>query len=164
VRAFRWAVRLPKPPASIRYHLGVAVLGIDAWEAVCASYGGAAATPSSSAPLLPAWHSPLNCHPEHTQTEFGRPAPSPKEPTRLPLLRRPVSFATVGGALRAAFWGPRSFWLVAASLPRFFGLGGRRQDGRAYPARTVPMRLRPRAYWSQAMPDEGDLRRRRSAS
>ena len=78
MRAFRWAVQLPRVTQRPRCWLGERVLGTE-WEDVLATYHRATAAqgkaPAPSMPA-PAWHSALNQHPTRSREFRTTPAPA----------------------------------------------------------------------------------------
>jgi tetratricopeptide (TPR) repeat protein len=133
VRAFRWAVNLPRPPASRRCSLGEALLGVTEWGKVLEAYDGAAALEPPAPTETPEWHSVLNQHPARTPREFryvpGRFAPPSPASRRLSLgagLRR------LHSTVRSAFRGPALAIRYVATLGHAFS---RRTPGRDFPAR-----------------------------
>jgi tetratricopeptide (TPR) repeat protein len=121
-RAFRWAVRLPPPPATVRWHLGEAVLGSVDWEAVQQSYRGAAAVgPPPTGAVPPSWHSCLNQHPEQSPREFRRVAPRGDRNPEVPILYREMHLPRIGGAVafvRDVLRGPGVLWRLTRGLVR----------------------------------------------
>jgi tetratricopeptide (TPR) repeat protein len=150
VRAFRWAVRLPPAPVTVRWHLGEALLGAEAWATVRHSYRGAVAVEPTSVAAIPAWGSCLNQHPEQVPREFRRIAPRPPRPGT-PFLRREVRLPRLGGAVaavRSAWRGPAFLLNLALAFPRAL-VRRPRAAVRAFPARPVP-RTTPRTQWRRS--------------
>jgi hypothetical protein len=119
VRAFRWAVCLPRPPAGTRSLLGETLLGTAQWERVCQAYEDAAAlSPPPPAPSdETAGHSPLNQHPALTGGEFGRARPKAAHrvaPAPASAPRRPAVAA--GRVVHRALHGPRFLWRALRAL------------------------------------------------
>jgi tetratricopeptide (TPR) repeat protein len=119
VRAFRWAVRLPTPPASRRCKLGQALLGEKPWAGVLASYEQAAAAGTRTPVPAPQWHSALNQHPARTVREFRNAPRALSGAHRRPrgsLLRAPLR--AVGIALASPFRLGRLLVTRSSAPPR----------------------------------------------
>jgi tetratricopeptide (TPR) repeat protein len=118
VRAFRWAVCLPRPPVQTRSLLGEALLGAAQWERMCQAYEDAAALqPPPPAPRdETAGHSPLNQHPALTGGEFGRARPRATHAVAPEPARVPPEPAVAGRIMRNALRGPSFVWRVLRAL------------------------------------------------